>query len=84
MSTVVGISGAVTGFSDFLGGAEEIDQIKEGIGVVTSGLAIAFDTTLLALLLSVLIMIPLVAVERFESQLLLAVDIYLNDRLIGT
>ncbi|WP_319421671.1 MotA/TolQ/ExbB proton channel family protein [Pleurocapsa sp. FMAR1] len=82
IGTVMGISSAVTGFSSFLSGAEEIEQIKEGIGLVTSGLAIAFDTTLLALLLSVLVMLPLVAIERFESQLLLAVDIYLNDQLL--
>ncbi|ELS00870.1 hypothetical protein Xen7305DRAFT_00005710 [Xenococcus sp. PCC 7305] len=82
VGTVVGISSAVNGFTSFLGRAEEIEQIKEGIGFVTSGLAVAFDTTLLALLLSVLIMLPLVAVERFESRLLLAVDIYLNDHLL--
>jgi biopolymer transport protein ExbB/TolQ len=82
VGTVVGISSAVNGFSSFLGSAEEIEQIKEGIGFVTTGLAVAFDTTLLALLLSVLIMLPLVAIERLESQLLLAVDIYLNDHLL--
>lgn len=82
IGTVVGISSAVNGFSSFLGRAEEIEQIKEGIGLVTSGLAVAFDTTLLALLLSVLVMLPLVAIERLESQLLLAVDIYLNDQLL--
>ena len=82
VGTVMGISSAVNGFTSFLSGAEEIDQIKEGIGFVTTGLAVAFDTTLLALLLSVLVMLPLVAVERMESQLLLAVDIYLNDRLL--
>ena len=82
VGTVMGISSAVNGFTSFLSGAEEIEQIKEGIGFVTTGLAVAFDTTLLALLLSVLVMLPLVAVERMESQLLLAVDIYLNDRLL--
>ncbi|WP_052055963.1 MotA/TolQ/ExbB proton channel family protein [Myxosarcina sp. GI1] len=83
IGTVVGISSAVNGFSSFLSSAEEIEQIKEGIGLVTSGLAVAFDTTLLALLLSVLVMLPLVAVERLESQLLLSVDIYLNDRILS-
>lgn len=82
VGTVMGISSAVNGFTSFLSGAEEIDQIKEGIGFVTTGLAVAFDTTLLALLLSILVMLPLVAIERMESQLLLAVDIYLNDRLL--
>lgn len=82
VGTVVGIGSAVNGFSSFLSGAEEIEQIKEGIGFVTSGLAVAFDTTLLSLLLSILVMLPLVAIERLESQLLLAVDIYLNDHLL--
>ncbi len=82
IGTVLGISSAVNGFSSFLDNAAEIDQIREGIGTVTSGLAIAFDTTLLALLLSVVVMIPLVLVERMESQLLLATEIYINDHIL--
>ncbi len=82
IGTVLGISRAVNGFSSFLEGSAEVEQIKEGIGTVTSGLAVAFDTTLLALLLSVLVMIPLVLVERREGQLLLAIDIFINDQLL--
>lgn len=82
IGTVVGISGAVNGFSGFLQQSSDIDQIKQGIGDVTSGLAIAFDTTLLALFVSVLVMIPLVFIERQESRLLLAIDIYINDKLL--
>ncbi|MDS3859644.1 MotA/TolQ/ExbB proton channel family protein [Thermosynechococcaceae cyanobacterium BACA0444] len=83
IGTVVGISQAVDGFSRFLQAAQEVDQIKEGIGSVTTGLAVAFDTTLLALVLSVLVMIPLVMVERLESQLLLNMDSYINDFVLG-
>ena len=82
IGTVIGISQAVNGFSGFLEEAGEIDQIKEGIGTVTSGLAVAFDTTLLALFLSVLVMIPLVLIERRESQLLLGIDVYINDKVL--
>lgn len=82
IGTVIGISGAVAGFSGFLEQAGDVDQIREGIGRVTTGLAVAFDTTLLALLLSVLVMIPLVMVERFESRLLLGMDVYINDKLL--
>lgn len=82
IGTVLGISSAVNGFAGFLDNAAEIDKIKEGIGTVTSGLAVAFDTTLLALLLSVLVMIPLVLVERLESKLLLAMDVFINDKLL--
>ncbi|MBR8827635.1 MAG: MotA/TolQ/ExbB proton channel family protein [Gomphosphaeria aponina SAG 52.96 = DSM 107014] len=81
IGTVVGISQGVSGFSEFLEQAGDIEQIKEGIGVVTSGLAVAFDTTFLALLLSVLIMIPLVLVEQLESGLLLEIDMFINDQL---
>jgi biopolymer transport protein ExbB/TolQ len=82
IGTVLGISAAVNGFSGFLEQSSDIDQIKEGIGTVTSGLAIAFDTTLLALLFSVIAMIPLSLVERWELRLLLAMDIYINDKVL--
>lgn len=82
IGTVVGISAAVNGFSQFLNQSSDVSQIKEAIGTVTSGLAIAFDTTLLALLFSVLVMIPLVMVERQEYRLLLSIDSYINDKIL--
>ena len=82
IGTVVGISGAVSGFSGFLENSGDVEQIKEGIGQVTSNLGLAFDTTLLALFLSVLVMIPLVLVERYESRLLLGIDVFINDKLL--
>ena len=82
IGTVLGISSAVNGFSQFLNQSDDVAQIKEGIGTVTSGLAIAFDTTLLALLISVIVMIPLVLVERMESRLLLGIDSYINDKIL--
>lgn len=82
IGTVVGISSAVSGFSGFLEESGDVEQIKEGIGMVTGGLAVAFDTTLLALFLSVLVMIPLVLVERYESRLLLGIDVFINDKLL--
>lgn len=82
IGTVVGISRAVSGFSGFLEQSGDVEQIKEGIGTVTGGLAVAFDTTLLALFLSVVVMIPLVLVERYESRLLLAIDVFISDKLL--
>lgn len=83
IGTVFGISEAVNGFSGLLDKAGDVEQIKKGIGTVTTGLAIAFDTTLLALLLSILVMIPLVLVERYESRLLLSIDIFIHDKLLA-
>ena len=82
IGTVIGISGAVSGFSGFLENSGDVEQIKEGIGQVTSNLGLAFDTTLLALFLSVVVMIPLVLVERYESKLLLEIDVFINDKLL--
>jgi biopolymer transport protein ExbB/TolQ len=82
IGTVLGISGAVTNFTGFIKNSGEIEQIKEGIGQVTSSLGVAFDTTLLALFLSVLVMIPLVLIERYESSLLLGIDVFINDKLL--
>ena len=82
IGTVVGISSAVNNFSGLLNTAGDIEKIKAGIGAVTQGLGVAFDTTLLALFLSVLVMIPLVLVEKYESKLLLGIDVFVNDKLL--
>lgn len=82
VGTVIGISSAIAGFSGFLEQAGEIDELKAGIGEVTTGLAVAFDTTFFALLLSVIVMIPLSLVERLEARALLGIDVYINERLL--
>jgi biopolymer transport protein ExbB/TolQ len=82
LGTVFGISQAVGGFTGVLEQAGDVDQIKEGITSVTTGLAVAFDTTLLALCLSILVMIPLVLLERYESHLLLGIEVFINDKLL--
>jgi hypothetical protein len=83
IGTVIGISEAVAGFAGFLQQAEEIEQIKQGIGGVTTGLAVASDTTLLALALSVMVMLPLVILERIERRAILALDADTQDHVIA-
>jgi hypothetical protein len=83
IGTVIGISAAVAGFSGFLQQAEEIEQIKTAIGGVTTGLAVAFDTTLVALALSVGVMLPLVLFERLETRLLSAIDSLVSDTIVA-
>lgn len=83
IGTVIGISAAIAGFSDFLQQAEEIEQIKTAIGGVTTGLAVAFDTTLVALALSVIVMLPLVLLERFEHRVLAEIDTTVGDSVIA-
>ena len=83
IGTVMGLGQAIASFSNFLSGSAELGAIKGAIGQVTQGLGVAFDTTLLALVLSVLLMFPLSNVQRREETLLGEVDNYLNDHLIS-
>jgi len=82
IGTVIGIGAAVAGFSATLEAASSLDGMKESIGLVTGGLGVAFDTTLLALVMSILIMFPANAVQRFEEAFLGEVDDYCAEYLI--
>ena len=82
IGTVIGIGAAVAGFSETLEAASSLDGMKESIGLVTGGLGVAFDTTLLALVMSILIMFPASAVQRREEAFLAEVDDYCAEHLI--
>ncbi|MBU0678954.1 MAG: MotA/TolQ/ExbB proton channel family protein [Verrucomicrobia bacterium] len=83
IGTVMGLGSAVSGFAEFLAGSAELSAIKSAIGNVTIGLGVAFDTTLLALVLSVILMLPLSSIERREGTLFVEIDNYLDDMLIS-
>ncbi len=76
IGTVIGISAAVGGFSQSLEGAEQLDAIKSSLGSVTAGLAVAFDTTLVALVASIIVMLPTSWLQKAEEQLANDVDDY--------
>ncbi|HMO50013.1 MAG TPA: MotA/TolQ/ExbB proton channel family protein [Kiritimatiellia bacterium] len=82
IGTVMGLAVAVSGFG-VLGGSAEIGAIKEAIGQVTLGLGVAFDTTLLALFLTVLLMFPLSFIQRNEEGLFVELDNYLDDMFLA-
>ncbi len=82
IGTVIGIGSAVGGFSDTLEAASSLEGMKESIGSVTGGLGVAFDTTLLALVMSILIMFPASAVQRIEEGFLGEVEDYCSENLI--
>ncbi len=82
IGTVIGIGAAVGSFSDTLEAASSLESMKESIGSVTSGLGVAFDTTLLALVMSILIMFPANAVQRIEETLLGQLDDYCTEHLV--
>lgn len=82
IGTVIGIGAAVAGFSETLEAASSLEGMKASIGLVTGGLGVAFDTTLLALVMSILIMFPASAVQRFEEAFLTDVDDYCAEFLV--
>lgn len=82
IGTVMGIGESVSGFEGFLSKADDIDVLREGLVNVTSGLGTAFDTTFLALTISVIVVFPLTIVERIEQQLLTRIDLTLRKEVL--
>ncbi|NRA09969.1 MAG: MotA/TolQ/ExbB proton channel family protein, partial [Myxococcales bacterium] len=82
IGTVIGIGAAVGGFSESVGAAVDLDVMKESIGSVTGGLGIAFDTTLVALVMSILIMFPASSLQKAEEDFLAAVEDYTDEQLV--
>jgi biopolymer transport protein ExbB/TolQ len=73
IGTVLGISLAVGGFSDFLTtnvSIDEIDRVTQELGNVASGLSFAFDTTLLGLLGGLFASVVSTAVQAREERVL--------------
>jgi len=83
LGTVVGISIAVSGFSAVIDASEDIEQVKTALGGVTVGLATAFDTTLVALIMSAILMFGLTVLQRWEELLLSKIEDYCLERLLG-
>jgi biopolymer transport protein ExbB/TolQ len=83
IGTVLGIGSAVGGFSKFTQAALEIDQIKTALDVITSGLSVAFDTTLVGLVCSLILMLPSTALQKSEENFLTAVENYCIDNLLN-
>ena len=81
IGTVLGISAAVAGFSDSVASAVDLDVMKQSIGSVTTGLGVAFDTTLLALVMSIFIMFPTSSLQKSEQDFLDQVELYCEQRL---
>lgn len=62
--------------------AGELDMLKKSLFKVTNGLATAFDTTLVALVMSLLVMFPTSSMQKAEDDVLNWVDEYCNENLI--
>lgn len=78
----VGFIGTVIGIAASLGYADEAST-PEGISKVTDMLAIAFDTTLVALILSIILMLGIHSLQRKEDKLFADMKSYVIENLIN-
>lgn len=78
----VGFIGTVIGIAASLGYADEAST-PEGISKVTDMLAIAFDTTLVALVLSIILMLGIHSLQRKEDKLFADMKSYVIENLIN-
>ena len=76
----IGFIGTVRGIGDALAQAHK--AVGGDISGVTEGLGVAFNSTLIALLLSILLMFLLHALQRSQERLVLDTETYLDQRLI--
>lgn len=82
IGTVMGISESVGSFSGSMDAAQDISVLKDSLNGVTGGLSTAFDTTLVALVMSMLVMFPSSSMQKSEEDLLNWVDEYCNENLL--
>ena len=78
IGTVWGISNGIAHFSDAMTSSNSVTDVsamlKENLPLVTNSLATAFDTTLLALLLSIPLMMLMLTLEKAEEAYLIDLD----------
>ncbi|MBF0100500.1 MAG: MotA/TolQ/ExbB proton channel family protein [Desulfobacterales bacterium] len=70
IGTVLGLSQAIGNFGTVLSAAQGIENLKDSLRNVTSGLSVAFDTTLLALIAALSIQLILIALKKKEENFL--------------
>ncbi|MFV2066271.1 MAG: MotA/TolQ/ExbB proton channel family protein, partial [Pirellulales bacterium] len=75
LGTVIGITLAIANLSP--------EALENSLPEVTAGLGVAFDTTALALALSIVLMFSKFFIERSEGRLLAQVDARVSSELVG-
>ena len=85
IGTVIGMSKAIGSFNIVLQGIKDVgfQGMQAGLGKVTAGLAVAFDTTFLALVLSAFINLLTNMVQKREEDLLSDVEDFVTDNIVN-
>lgn len=85
IGTILGMTQAIGSFDAVLKGIGDVGfaGVKENLGSVTAGLAVAFDTTFLALVLSASINFFMNALQRKEENLLSDIEEFTTENIIN-
>jgi biopolymer transport protein ExbB/TolQ len=83
IGTVLGLSQAIGSFGLVLENTEDIHQISTALKSVTMGLAIAFETTLAALVAAIVLQLLLTFLKRSEEDFLDACTEYCVRRIVS-
>ena len=70
IGTVLGLSSAFNEFRTLMAGSSDMNQIKEGLKGVTTGLSIAFETTMVSLAAALILQMLVNAVKKGEEDFL--------------
>ncbi len=82
IGTVMGIGTAVAGLDATLGTDGNGDDLMSAMQIVTAGLSTAFDTTLLALSMAVLLLFPTESLRKTEYRMLDQIASFANESLL--
>ena len=82
VGTVMGISAGVQNFSTLIQNASNLSGLRHSLKGVTYGLGQAFQTTMLALTMSLILMLIMSIAQRREDHLLAAIDEYCAENLL--
>lgn len=79
----IGFIGTIMGIAQALGFADQVADSPENLSIVTSYMYVAFDTTLLSLLLSIIMMWFFHALQEKEEDLHTRMEEYVIDNLVN-
>lgn len=82
IGTVMGISMAVTGLDVSLAKDATSTGLLDGMKIVTAGLSEAFDTTLIALSMAILLLFPTESLRKSEYRMLDRIEAFTNESLL--
>ena len=68
--------------SSLSAGSTDAEALKNSINSLTCGLGMAFDTTLLGLVLSMIMSFPMAAMQKQEEEVLTLIDAFCNEKLL--